>query len=307
NCSIKTVGRHVLAASEDGNVYCYSLKSGKFKRKYEGHTGAVTCLIVIECNNSSNISSDTEGTDGEQTMPDIFFSGSLDKHLCHFNFKTGELMQKPVDIGSPIQCMDQNLGNVYIGTKLGELFRYNIKKSSLIGEPIKIGREAVLTLKATKEGPRQVLIVGTRNKPITVRDASTGLLLRTMNNNWSSTVYSLVLTTSVVYYGTKTGIIPAVEFSSGDEVSRFQAGSSGIVCMRIYNNLLFAACYDGNIYVFSIQDKKQVSCIPGPGKMLLCMDIVKNRIIAASKDSNKLEAWGFPQEIRNHLKEAKHR
>jgi hypothetical protein len=43
-----------------------------------------------------------------------------------------------------------------------------------MGEPIKIGRESILTLKATKEGPRQVLIIGSRNKPIAVRDAATG-------------------------------------------------------------------------------------------------------------------------------------
>jgi hypothetical protein len=39
---------------------------------------------------------------------------------------------------------------------------------------MKIGRESILTLKATKEGPRQVLIIGSRNKPIAVRDAATG-------------------------------------------------------------------------------------------------------------------------------------
>ena len=77
----------MLAASEDGNVYCYSLKSGKFKRKYEGHNAAVTCLSVIECSGSSTVGSDTEGTDGEQIAPDLFFTGSLDEHLRLFSFK----------------------------------------------------------------------------------------------------------------------------------------------------------------------------------------------------------------------------
>jgi hypothetical protein len=39
---------------------------------------------------------------------------------------------------------------------------------------LKIGRDSVLTLKATKEGARQVLIIGSRNKAIAVRDAATG-------------------------------------------------------------------------------------------------------------------------------------
>lgn len=72
----------MLAASEDGNVYCYSLKSGKFKRKFEGHNGAVTCLCVIECSNSI-VNSELE----EQLSPDSFFTGSLDRHLRSFIFK----------------------------------------------------------------------------------------------------------------------------------------------------------------------------------------------------------------------------
>jgi WD40 repeat protein len=77
----------MLAASEDGNVYCYSLKSGKFKRKYEGHNAAVTCLCVIECSNNS----DLEAANGEQMAPDVFFTGSLDKHLQNFRFKVCDM------------------------------------------------------------------------------------------------------------------------------------------------------------------------------------------------------------------------
>jgi WD40 repeat protein len=75
----------VLAASEDGNVYCYSLKSGKFKRKYEGHRAAVTCLCVGEC--GGGVAIETEGSDAEQMAPDSFFTGSLDKQLRNFRFK----------------------------------------------------------------------------------------------------------------------------------------------------------------------------------------------------------------------------
>ena len=45
-----------------------------------------------------------------------------------------------------------------------------------------------------------------------------GLLLRTVCNNWSHTVYSLVLSTSLVYCGTKTGTIPAFEFAVSFEL-----------------------------------------------------------------------------------------
>jgi hypothetical protein len=32
------------------------------------------------------------------------------------------------------------------------------------------------------------------------------------------------------------------------------------------------------VFTIVFQDKTQVASIPGPGKMLLCMDIIKNRV-----------------------------
>ena len=57
----------------------------------------------------------------------VFSSNYLWKWLFVLNLQTGDLVQKPIDIGSPIQCMDQNWGNLYIGTKMGDMVRYNIK------------------------------------------------------------------------------------------------------------------------------------------------------------------------------------
>nr|CAD7194480.1 unnamed protein product [Timema douglasi] len=282
---IKTVGRHILAASEDSNVYCYSLKSGKFKRKYEGHTAAVTCLSVMEVSPHTGGETPSELDGGEQEAQ--IYSASLDTYLRSFMFRSGELVHEPQSTGSPVQCMDQNWGYVYLGTKTGEVARFNIKRSCMVGDHLRMSQESILAIKATKEGPRKVLIIGTRSQPISIRDATNdksylewltmGLLLRSMNGNWTHTVYSLLLESSLVYCGTSTGDIPVFEFTTGHEVCRLKAGF-GVVCMRLYNNMLFAGCYDGGIYVFSVQDKTLMTCITGPGKMLLCMDILKNMV-----------------------------
>jgi len=56
-------------------------------------------------------------------------------------------------------------------------------------------------------------------KPHTVHFFSVlGLLLRTVCNNWSHTVYSIVRSASLVYCGTKTGTIPAFEFTVSFEL-----------------------------------------------------------------------------------------
>jgi len=38
---------------------------------------------------------------------------------------------------------------------------------------------------------------------------------------------------------------------TGEQAIQYDAGV-GIVCMRLYKQLLFAGCYDGNIYVFNV-------------------------------------------------------
>lgn len=57
--------------------------------------------------------------------------------------------------------------------------------------------------------------------------------------------------------------------------------SKGVVCMQIVGNLMFAACYDGNIYVFNVKTNDSLGVISGPGGLLLSMQIVSDHV---SKD-----------------------
>lgn len=48
--------------------------------------------------------------------------------------------------------------------------------------------------------------------------------------------------------------------------------------MKILKNLLFAGCYNGNIYVYNIHAHERLGEITGPGGMLLSMDIFENKV-----------------------------
>lgn len=73
---LQVVGRYILAASDNGIVFSYSIKSGKLKKKYEGSTGAVTCLCVID--------SDVES---ESKYPEKLVTGSHDDYLRCYMLK----------------------------------------------------------------------------------------------------------------------------------------------------------------------------------------------------------------------------
>lgn len=54
--------------------------------------------------------------------------------------------------------------------------------------------------------------------------------------------------------------------------------SKGVACMKIVGNLLFAGCYNGKIYVYNLKSKVYLGTMDGPGGLLLCMTIDKNKV-----------------------------
>ncbi|XP_034177804.2 uncharacterized protein LOC117603114 [Osmia lignaria lignaria] len=280
---IKVFENSFLAASEDGRIYRYNQASNGILNIYKGHKAAVTCLYVYKTTNTD-------------ISKEWMFSGSLDGTLRCYNITTGAQVRDTADIGSPVQCMDEAWGMIFIGTKSGHVSRYHIKLGVIKGDSIQFSDKSVLALKATNEGPRKVLIVASRSQPITIRDAQNGLFLRTICGQKSHTVYSLMRDNNLIYCGTSSTSIPVFDFTNGEQILQYDAGV-GIVCMRLYRDLLFAGCYDGNIYVFNTKDHRLVCSIPGPGNMLLSMEIIDNKIIAGSKDK-RLQSWQMPLQVR---------
>ncbi|XP_076656802.1 uncharacterized protein LOC143361351 [Halictus rubicundus] len=286
---IKVFESSFLAASEDGRIYRYSQASNGILNIYKGHKAAVTCLYVYNPNSTD-------------VNKEWMFSGSLDGTLRCYNITTGVQLRDTADIGSPIQCMDEAWGIIFIGTKSGHVSRYHIKSGVIKGSSIQFSDKSVLALKATNEGPRRVLIVASRSQPITIRDAQNGLFLRTICGQKSHTVYSLMRDHNLIYCGTSTTSILVFDFTNGEQITQYDAGV-GIVCMRLYKQLLFAGCYDGNIYIFDTKDHRLVCSIPGPGNMLLSMEVIDNKImnvfqiIAGSKDK-RLQSWQMSRQVR---------
>ncbi|XP_071568615.1 uncharacterized protein [Temnothorax nylanderi] len=280
---IKVFENSFLAASEDSKIYRYSQTSNGILNIYKGHKSAVTCLYICK--------SDITGVNKE-----LMYSGSLDGTLRCYDITSGELIKNPAQINSPIQCMDQAWGIIFVGTKSGHVSRFQIKTGAIKGSTISFSDKSVLALKATNEGPRKILIVASRNQPIAIRDALNGLFLRTISGQKNHTVYSLLRHNNLVYCGTSSRSINVFDFTTGEQAIQYDAGV-GIVCMRLYKHLLFAGCYDGNIYVFNINNHKLVCSIHGPGNMLLSIEVVNNKIIAGSKDK-RLHSWEMPTQVR---------
>lgn len=70
-----------------------------------------------------------------------------------------------------------------------------------------------MALKATKEGPRKILIASSRCHNIHVRDAISGLLLRTIEVPDKLTIYSILLDGGQLFCGTNKNLVFRYEFT----------------------------------------------------------------------------------------------
>lgn len=91
--------------------------------------------------------------------------------------------------------------------------RLIFQSGAIKANSIQFSDKSVLALKATNEGPRRVLIVASRSQPITIRDAQSGLFLRTICGQKSHTVYSLMRDHNLIYCGTSSTSILVFDFT----------------------------------------------------------------------------------------------
>lgn len=67
-------------------------------------------------------------------------------------------------------------------------------------------------IKANKEGPRKILMVGLKGNQIQIRDAENGLLLRSLSLTEKYTIYSLALDGGIIHCGTNSNEIVTLDF-----------------------------------------------------------------------------------------------
>lgn len=77
---------------------------------------------------------------------------------------------------------------------------------------VKFSEQSILALRAMKEGARKVLLVAARSEDVTIKDAQSGLLLRTLSGP-KMTVYTLLFEDGKVYCGTSSHQIHVFDYA----------------------------------------------------------------------------------------------
>ncbi|XP_075223669.1 uncharacterized protein LOC142325605 isoform X2 [Lycorma delicatula] len=233
---------------------------------------------------------------------DDLFIGSEDGRI--FRLKSEGTLLNHVYSGhsGAVNCIAFFHDYLITGSSDGTVIFHRLSRKNEIGKKITVGGESdnVLAIHATREGPRRILIVAAKSQPLTIRDATSGLLLRSVN--FTDVFYSLAFysSTPYVYCGTRNSSVVVIDFITGEQTSAISLGRS-VIKLIIKWDLIFTASYDGSVHVYSISKKKLIKKITVPG-IIIEMELWNSKIILSTSQQSPL-VLKFPQELSDYLEE----
>ncbi|XP_065171374.1 uncharacterized protein [Atheta coriaria] len=278
---IKIVKDLIVAGNDKGKLFLFDTKS------------AFPIFTETICLNEAITAMDVY-ENGSNTR---LFIGSQNQNLYVYDIGDRRLL-RVISVGTPIQCLELMWMSLFIGSSKGELIRFSLANGRITA-PEKISESAVLAIKGSMDGSRRVLVVALRNAPISIRDASSCLELRTIGEDLYS-VYSIVLFHNRVYCGTSHDDVLVYNFHDGQLLLKHgESRGSGIVNMIIVRNVLFVACYNGKICIYNTTDNSFITSMTAPSGLLLSMAIVNKKLIAGTKQN--FQCMPLPESVASLL------
>ncbi|KAG0714151.1 Zinc finger protein 106 [Chionoecetes opilio] len=281
---MKVVGGYIMTASSDGTARCYDPATGQVMATYADHADLVTCIGVVG----------QPGYDAEAPKF-LVVTGSADRSVCVFNGQTGEVQQRR-EVGEVVRCLDISWGQLFLGTEGGCGARWNFKDKG-VTEMVQFCGKAVTSMKAMTEGGRRVLLVAAKTTPLMIRDAMTGLFLRTLEHI-QMTVYATVSYGGLLYSGGSEKIIVYYDFTSGSSRGHLES-EADVSGLTVYRDYLLATCYDGLIRIFCLKTRKLLHrlSIETTNKMFICSALYKDRLLVGNKTGEVVECL-IPAELK---------
>uniref|UniRef100_T1PDX9 YWTD domain protein n=1 Tax=Musca domestica TaxID=7370 RepID=T1PDX9_MUSDO len=264
---IRIYQNSILASTEDGKIFMFNASTLELVNTFNKHTEAITQMYLCE----------DKG---------YLFTTSLDGYMKKSLLENLSSGTQSVYLKEPLQTLDIQWDTAFTGSRWGNIYTTNISANVRSAALLCSTESSILTIKAAKEGARKVLIVSSKGNLIHVRDASSGLLLRTFDVPDCINIYSILLNDGLLYCGTQKKEIRKYDFVSGAPVGSITCGNGAVSMLMFRNKYMFVGCYDGFIYVIDKETGRQITRLTGSGKMILTLEIVGDKVITSAKDAS---------------------
>ncbi|XP_074853170.1 zinc finger protein 106 isoform X2 [Carettochelys insculpta] len=266
--AIQIFGSVLYTCSADKTVRAYNLVNRKCVGVFEGHTSKVNCLLVTQTNGKNA----------------ALYTGSSDHTINCYNIKTRECMDQ-FKLEDRVLCLHSRWRILYAGLANGNVVTFTIKNSKQIDTFECHGPRAVSCLATAQEGARKLLVVGSYDCTISVRDARNGLLLRTLEGH-SKTILCMKVVNDLVFSGSSDQSVHAHNIHTGELVRIYKGHNHAVTVVNILGKVMVTACLDKFVRVYELQSHDRLQVYGGHSDMIMCMTIHKSMIYTGCYDGS---------------------
>ncbi|XP_071353627.1 zinc finger protein 106 [Trachinotus anak] len=258
----------LYTCSGDRTVKAFDLVSHKCVGVFEGHTSKVSCLLVS----------------ATPCLHHRLYSGSSDQTIRCYSLKSQEFEQQ-FSLSDRVLCLHSRWRTLYAGLANGTVVTFNLKTNKQMDVFECHGPRAVSCLASSQEGARRILLVGSYDSTISVRDAKNGLLLRTLEGH-TKTVLCMKVVNDLVFSGSSDQCVYAHNIHTGELVRVYKGHSHAVTVVSILGKVMVTACLDKLVRVYDLQSHEQLQVYAGHKDMVMCMAIHKNMIYTGCYDGS---------------------
>uniref|UniRef100_UPI003AAEDD00 zinc finger protein 106 n=1 Tax=Centroberyx gerrardi TaxID=166262 RepID=UPI003AAEDD00 len=258
----------LYTCSGDRTVKAFNLVSRKCVTVFEGHSSKVNCLLV-----SAAVG-----------LHHRLYSGSSDQTIRCYSLRTKEFEQQ-FCLSDRVLCLHHRWRVLYAGLANGTVVTFSLKTNKQLDVFDCHGPRAVSCLASAQEGARKVLLVGSYDSTISVRDATNGLLLRTLEGH-TKTVLCMQVVNDLVFSGSSDQSVHAHNFHTGELVRVYNGHRHAVTVVAILGKMMVTACLDKLVRVYKLQSQDQLQVYGGHKDMVMCMAIHKSMIYTGGYDGS---------------------
>ncbi|KFO91066.1 Zinc finger protein 106, partial [Buceros rhinoceros silvestris] len=268
--AIQIFGNLLYTCSADKTVCAYNLVSRKCVAVFEGHTSKVNCLLVTQTNGKNA----------------ALYTGSSDHTINCYDIKTKECVEQ-FKLEDRVLCLHSRWRILYAGLANGNVVTFSIKSNKQVDTFECHGPRAVSCLATAQEGARKLLVVGSYDCTISVRDARNGLLLRTLEGH-SKTILCMKasVVNDLVFSGSSDQSVHAHNIHTGELVRIYKGHNHAVTVVNILGKVMVTACLDKFVRVYELQSHDRLQVYGGHTDMIMCMTIHKSMIYTGCYDGS---------------------
>ncbi|KAM9420660.1 zinc finger protein 106-like isoform 1-T1 [Salvelinus alpinus] len=259
-------GGFLYTCSGDNTARAYCLVSKACQAVFEGHTNKINCLLV----------SSLPG------LPARLYTGSSDLTIRCFSIKSKKCLEQ-ISLSDRVLCLHIHWNILYVGLANGSVVSFEVKTQRQLNVFECHGPRGVSCLGTSQEGARRVLLVGSYDSTISVRDAKSGLLLRSLQGH-TKTVLCMKVVNDLVFSGSSDTSVHAHNIHTGELVRIYKGHSHAVTALAILGKVMVTACLDKLVRVYELQSHDRLQVYGGHHDMVMCMAIHKSVIYTGCYD-----------------------